>query len=86
MFMPTNADDVDALTSLIARINPQEVQLNTPKRPYPLEWIVDSRGNHNDALVESLTLRTISEAEAEHIETLIREKAPNLPILSIYRK
>jgi wyosine [tRNA(Phe)-imidazoG37] synthetase (radical SAM superfamily) len=86
MFMPTNADDVDALTSLIARINPQEVQLNTPKRPYPLEWIVDSRGNHSDALVGSRTLRTISEAEADYIETLIREKAPNLPILSIYRK
>jgi wyosine [tRNA(Phe)-imidazoG37] synthetase (radical SAM superfamily) len=86
MFMPTNAEDIDALTTLIARISPAEVQLNTPKRPYPLEWVVDSRGNHSEPLVKSQQLRTISEAEADRIECLIKEKAPNLPLVSIYRK
>ena len=86
MFMPTNSEDVDALTGLIAKISPDEVQLNTPKRPYPMEWVVDSRGNHSEPLVKSQQLRTISEAEADRIEQLIREKAPNLPLISIYRK
>jgi hypothetical protein len=36
--------------------------------------------------VKSQQLRTISEAEADRIEQLIREKAPNLPLISIYRK
>jgi wyosine [tRNA(Phe)-imidazoG37] synthetase (radical SAM superfamily) len=86
MFMPTNSEDVDALTGLIARISPDEVQLNTPKRPYPMEWVVDSRGNHSEPLVKSQQLRTISESEADRIEQLIREKTPNLPLISIYRK
>jgi wyosine [tRNA(Phe)-imidazoG37] synthetase (radical SAM superfamily) len=86
MFMPTNTEDVDALTSLIARIAPDEVQLNTPKRPYPMEWVVDSRGNHSEPLVKSQQLRTISETEADRIEQLIKEKAPSLPLISIYRK
>jgi wyosine [tRNA(Phe)-imidazoG37] synthetase (radical SAM superfamily) len=86
MFMPTNAEDVDALTQLIARIAPDEVQLNTPKRPYPMEWVVDSRGNHAEPLVKSQHLRTISEADADHIEQLIREKAPALAVISVYRK
>jgi wyosine [tRNA(Phe)-imidazoG37] synthetase (radical SAM superfamily) len=86
MFMPTNTEDVDALTGLIARISPDEVQLNTPKRPYPMEWVVDSRGNHSEPLVKSQQLRTISETEADRIEELIKEKAPSLPLISIYRK
>jgi wyosine [tRNA(Phe)-imidazoG37] synthetase (radical SAM superfamily) len=85
MFMPTNAEDIEALTSLIARIAPDEVQLNTPKRPYPMEWVVDSRGNHSEPLVKSQVLRTVSEVEANRIEQLIKEKAPTLPLISVYR-
>ncbi|MFM7390098.1 MAG: radical SAM protein [Vampirovibrionales bacterium] len=85
MFMPTNHEDVEALATLVQRIQPDEVQLNTPKRPYPLSWIVENRGNHSDAIVESRTLRTISEPEADRIEALIRERL-EVPVLSIYRR
>jgi wyosine [tRNA(Phe)-imidazoG37] synthetase (radical SAM superfamily) len=83
MFMPSNEEDVEALTSLIAAIEPDEVQLNTPKRPYPLEWVLDSRGNHTEALVESRRLRLIEQEQALTIETLLRSKT-SVPILSIY--
>jgi wyosine [tRNA(Phe)-imidazoG37] synthetase (radical SAM superfamily) len=85
MFMPTNEEDVEALALLVQRLQPDEVQLNTPKRPYPLSWIVENRGNHSDAIVESRTLRTISEPEADRIEALIRSSL-DVPVISIYRR
>jgi wyosine [tRNA(Phe)-imidazoG37] synthetase (radical SAM superfamily) len=84
MFMPSNWEDVEALTSLIAELSPDEVQLNTPKRPYPTAWVLDSRGNHSEPLIESRTLRTISEADALALEAKLREKT-DVPILSVYR-
>jgi wyosine [tRNA(Phe)-imidazoG37] synthetase (radical SAM superfamily) len=85
MFMPSNLEEAEQLADLIQRIQPDEAQLNTPKRPYPLQWVVDSRGNHNQVEYPSRTLRTIDEAEAERIEALIRART-QVPILSIYRQ
>ncbi len=86
MFMPTNLKEVDALAELIRRIGPDEVQLNTPKRPYPLEWNVDSRGNHTgQADYPTVALRTVDPETADTIEGLLERKT-GVPILSIYRK
>jgi wyosine [tRNA(Phe)-imidazoG37] synthetase (radical SAM superfamily) len=84
MFMPSNHDEVEAMATLAQRIAPDEVQLNTPKRPYPLEWVVDSRGNHAEALVKSQTLSTVSPQRATAIEALLKAKI-TCPVLSIYR-
>ena len=46
MFMPTNLSEVEAMAELFNQIQPDEVQLNTPKRPYPRAWVLESRGNH----------------------------------------
>jgi wyosine [tRNA(Phe)-imidazoG37] synthetase (radical SAM superfamily) len=87
MFMPTNLADAEALASLLQRLQPDEVQLNTPKRPYPLSWVVESRGNHGDPLVESRHLRTLSEPEADAIEALLTEAlGPNVLLRSIYQR
>lgn len=72
MFMPTNHQDVEALVALVKRLQVDEVQLNTPKRPYPKLWVVESRGNHSEPVVESQTLRTISQPEAQRIEGLLQ--------------
>ncbi|XVJ51769.1 MAG: radical SAM protein [Vampirovibrio sp.] len=86
MFMPTNHDDVEALAQGLADLKVDEIQLNTPKRPYPMTWLMENRGNHADALVESRRLQTISEDEATRIEALIRQStAGRVPIISIYR-
>ncbi|MEB3245706.1 MAG: radical SAM protein [Vampirovibrionales bacterium] len=90
MFMPTNfalsrQDEARAMADLIAKIAPDEVQLNTPKRLYPLEWTVDNRGNHDGEVpVATQVLRTVDEAEAHAIEQLIREASPGVAIRSIY--
>ncbi len=85
MFMPTNLREVEAMAALINDIQPDEVQLNTPKRAYPLEWHLDSRGNHGEKAYPTRTLRVVSPPQADEIETLLREKT-NVPILSIYKK
>ncbi len=85
MFMPTNRAEVEAMAELINTIQPDEVQLNTPKRPYPLEWHVESRGNHGQVDYPSRNLRTVDENEATDIETLLQSRT-QVPILSIYRK
>jgi wyosine [tRNA(Phe)-imidazoG37] synthetase (radical SAM superfamily) len=85
MFMPSNEEEVEALVATLAPLGAQEVQLNTPKRPYPLSWLAANRGNHSEALVESRTLRTISQPQAQHIETLMRQRlGPSVNVLSVY--
>ena len=84
MFMPTNLNEVDALIALVKDLAPDELQLNTPKRPYPTGWHVDSRGNHSDnAPYEFRTLRTISIEEAKAIEARFRQET-GVPVLTIY--
>lgn len=86
MFMPTNFDEVDALAELVASLAPHEVQLNTPKRPYPLSWVVESRGNHGEPIVDSRTLRTLSEPQADEIEARLRATLGQVTLLSIYKR
>jgi len=86
MFMPTNREDVDALCAMMGDLDVDEIQLNTPKRPYPMKWLVENRGNHGDPITESRILSTISEDEATHIEQLVNDATHGrIPIISIYR-
>lgn len=89
MFMPANLKEADILADLINEIRPDEVQLNTPKRPYPLEWALESRGNHpadgGGYDIPSRQLRVVSPEEADAIEQRLRART-NVPILSVYRK
>jgi wyosine [tRNA(Phe)-imidazoG37] synthetase (radical SAM superfamily) len=90
MFMPTNLQEVDALAALIERISPDEVQLNTPRRPYPLQWHLENRGNHrgpDDIEYPSRTLRVVQPLQAEEIELRLQQATNHrIPIVSIYRK
>ena len=77
--------EVEALADIINDIQPDEVQLNTPKRAYPLEWHLDSRGNHGEKTYPTRELRVVSPPQADEIEHLLQEKT-RVPILSIYKK
>jgi wyosine [tRNA(Phe)-imidazoG37] synthetase (radical SAM superfamily) len=85
MFMPANLMEVEALAAIIQRIQPDEVQLNTPKRPYPLQWMLESRGNHGEVEYPAVKLRTLSMEQAAMIESLLHEKT-GVPIVSVYKK
>jgi wyosine [tRNA(Phe)-imidazoG37] synthetase (radical SAM superfamily) len=85
MFMPANLKEAELLAEHINRLQTDEVQLNTPKRPYPKGWFLDSRGNHDAAPYPAVPLKTVSEAEAEEIEHLLAARTGR-PIVSVYKK
>jgi wyosine [tRNA(Phe)-imidazoG37] synthetase (radical SAM superfamily) len=85
MFMHMNHHGLDVLSEMLTNINPDTIQLNTPKRPYPLSWNRETRGNHSQQRdYETRTLKVLSSDEAKIIEDTLR-KNTGLNVLSIYR-
>jgi wyosine [tRNA(Phe)-imidazoG37] synthetase (radical SAM superfamily) len=85
MFMPMNRAEVEAMAELLNEIRPDEVQLNTPRRPVPREWFMESRGNHEGVPYPAVQLKTVDRDEAIAIEQQIRDLT-GLKVVSIYRK
>lgn len=86
MFMPINIDNLESFANLLKKIDPDFVQLNTPKRAYPLTWERENRGNHLGIhLHKTANLKIISEAEASYIEKKLIEMT-GLKILSVFRE
>lgn len=84
MFMPGNLAEAQAMAEIARKIQPDEIQLNTPKRPYPLQWMLESRGNHGEVDYPSRQLRVVSREEAQELERTFRETT-NAPLISVYR-
>jgi wyosine [tRNA(Phe)-imidazoG37] synthetase (radical SAM superfamily) len=85
MFMPINTSDIETYANLIKKINPELVQLNTPKRAYPLSWERENRGNHLGIhLHKTSNLKVISEDEAKGLEGKLAQMT-GLNFLSVYR-
>lgn len=85
MFMPINVAEVEAWIPIINRIKPDSIHLNTPRRPYPTAWHVESRGNHGaKAGVDGRALRTITLEQARHAESILRDRT-GIEVVSVYR-
>jgi wyosine [tRNA(Phe)-imidazoG37] synthetase (radical SAM superfamily) len=90
MLMPTNStlleSDITAFVDTIQAIGPDQVQLNTPKRPYPLDWHLDSRGNHEAVDYPSRVLRTLDRQQATQLEQALRAcLTPETQLVSVYQ-
>lgn len=86
MFMPIiNSSELESFANILKEINPEYVQLNTPKRAYPLSWHRENRGNHlaihNH---ETRSLRVITKVEAIEIQKKLEEMT-GLNFYSVYR-
>jgi wyosine [tRNA(Phe)-imidazoG37] synthetase (radical SAM superfamily) len=46
MLMPADVGRVREWAPWIRRVAPDEVHINTPRRPYPARWRLESRGDH----------------------------------------
>ncbi len=85
MFLKPNLEELDAMAAIIERIQPDEVQLNTPSRPYPSHWVVEARGSHQGADYSAKPLKPISRPEAAALEERLRETVGGkIRILSFY--
>lgn len=86
MFMPLNSKHLEDFADILNLIKPEVVQLNTPKRPYPMEWHRENRGNHKLIFdYQTRELKKVTESDAQMIETLLKEKT-GLEIHSVYQK
>lgn len=86
MFMPANRGEAARIAELARSLRPDEIHLNTPRRPYPRSWYRESRGNHGGtAPVEEIPLKTITLEEAREIEAVIAAANPGTRVLSIYQ-
>lgn len=85
MFMPMNDKELTDYADILKEIDPMAVQLNTPKRPYPLSWHRENRGNHEGIFdYEVRELKVITPERAKELETRLTELT-GLTILSVYR-
>ena len=85
MFMPINEKQLEEFAEIISELKPNLVQLNTPQRPYPMEWHKENRGNHAKIFdYETRDLKVIVKDDSKKIEKYLKEKT-GVEILSIYR-
>lgn len=85
MFMPSNLKEAKGIAAFAGEIQPDEIQLNTPRRPYPDSWYLASRGSHETQDYPSRPLKTVTHDEADELERLLAEET-GIPIVSVYKK
>jgi wyosine [tRNA(Phe)-imidazoG37] synthetase (radical SAM superfamily) len=83
MFTRVNIGEVRQFAAILKRLRPDEVQLNTPTRPYPQGWVIQTRGSHDGVDYPARPLKRISREEAVAIETELRSLT-GLNIISVY--
>ncbi|MBT4791090.1 MAG: radical SAM protein [Halobacteriovoraceae bacterium] len=70
MLMPMNKIELGELSHRLKILRPDLVQINTPKRPYPLSWHRENRGNHENIFDYKVSeLKTMPKDEAQNIVT-----------------
>lgn len=84
MLMRIHRQHGESFARLLNEIRPDEVQLNAALRPIPRGWLPEARGNIVSTPVAAIRAKTMTQEEAERIETQIRELT-GLKIISAYR-
>lgn len=80
MFVHSNRREVEAFGKLIKRIQPDEVQVNTPTRPYPDAWYLASRGSHEGVDYPARPLKPLDAEMLREIVNRLREACPGIKI------
>lgn len=83
MFTRVNMGEVRDFAAILKRLSPDEVQLNTPTRPYPQSWVLQTRGSHDGVDYPARPLKRVSREEAVAIEAELRALT-GLNIISVY--
>ncbi|MEE8585392.1 MAG: radical SAM protein [Acidobacteriota bacterium] len=73
MFLRNNLEEFEALIPLLNRIRPDEVQINSPTRPYPQSWVLSSRGSHDGVDYPAKPLKPLSHEEGDRIAQRLEE-------------
>lgn len=82
MFVYSNRKNIGPFAQLLDRIQPDEVQVNTPTRPYPSGWYLASRGSHEGVDYPAKPLKQVPPDELAEIVRQLRERT-GLKITSV---
>ncbi|MFZ0427293.1 MAG: radical SAM protein [Acidobacteriota bacterium] len=83
MFLPNTRDSLEDYARLIRRIQPNEIQVNTPTRPYPDGWYLASRGSHDGVDYPAHPLKPLSTERLQEIEDALTALLPDVRIRSV---
>lgn len=83
MITHVNLHETDRFAELLNLVRPQEVQLNAPTRPYPKQWVPQTRGSHDGVDYAATPLKRISPEQAVKLRERLKELT-GLPVLSVY--
>jgi len=85
MFVHSNRDQTESFAEILNQIKPDEVQVNSPTRPYPDAWYIASRGSHEGVDYPAKPLKPLPKEEISGIVTHLREMTGGMNIISVYR-
>lgn len=83
MFLPNTRDSLEDYAGLIRRIHPDEIQVNTPTRPYPEGWYLASRGSHDGVDYPAHPLKPLSTERLQQIEDQLAALLPDVEIKGV---
>lgn len=83
MLQRINLNRVAEFANLLGEIRPDEVQINTPLRPIPRSWFLETRGNSYTTDVPLVQPATIEIADVLRFENSLREMT-GLNVVSVF--
>jgi wyosine [tRNA(Phe)-imidazoG37] synthetase (radical SAM superfamily) len=85
MFLYSNRREIEAFAELLNQIKPDEVQVNSPTRPYPDDWYLASRGSHEGVDYPAKAIKSLSKQEVSDIVAQLQELTDGIKIISVFR-
>lgn len=86
MCLHSSTYEIRQIAELIRRISPDEVQVNTPTRPYPDAWYLASRGSHDGVDYPAKFIKPLSLERLDEIVTELQDHTEGIKILSVRRR
>ncbi len=84
MVLPNSRINIEDYADIVRRIAPQEIQVNTPTRPYPDDWYLSSRGSHEGVDYPAKPLRQVSGERIAGIVTELKKRSGIKNITSVF--
>jgi wyosine [tRNA(Phe)-imidazoG37] synthetase (radical SAM superfamily) len=85
MFVHSNRGELERFAGILNRIRPDEVQVNSPTRPYPDGWYLDSRGSHEGVDYPAKPLKPLTVEEISKIVEDLKDLTGGFKIISVFR-
>lgn len=76
MLVHATRDSAEAFAAILETVRPDEIQVNSPTRPYPSGWYVQSRGSHEGVDYPARPLKPVPAPVLESFASDLRRLCP----------